>query len=249
MKSKKSQVAVFIILAVIIAGLILAAIVYRPDEDIKKPDVNKIDPINSFVSDCLKQTGEDAVSYIGYTGGYYNLPNLSTDENIAYYFYEGNDLMPSVEKIQDELSLYMNDMLSFCTKNFIDFPDYNITQGEVKTKTTITNNSVIFKVNYPITVNKGDNNYKLEEFEETKIPARLGVIYSTSRDLMDEQMFNPEEICLNCILDLSLENKVRIDMNNVNNSKGENIIIFTITDVDSHIKDGEFKFNFANNYG
>ncbi|MFA5258527.1 MAG: hypothetical protein WC979_04310 [Candidatus Pacearchaeota archaeon] len=249
MKYQKSQVTVFIILAIIVASLILAAIVYRPNEDIKTPDVTKIDPINSFVIDCLKETGEDAVSYIGYTGGYFDLPSLSTDDNIAYYFYAGEDLMPSKEKVEEQLSLYMNNMLSFCTKNFIDFPSYNITGGEVKTKTKIENNSVIFSVDYPLTISKENNNYKLEKFEDTEIPARLGVVYSTSRKIMDEQIFNPEDVCLTCILTLSQKNKVQIDLNSVNNSKGDNIIIFTITDTDSHIKDAEFKFNFANNYG
>ena len=53
--NKRSQIAVFIILGVIISGLILTAVVYRPKENVK-PEINKIDPINAakFVIKCLK---------------------------------------------------------------------------------------------------------------------------------------------------------------------------------------------------
>jgi hypothetical protein len=240
---KKSQIAVFIVLAVLIGGLILTAVIYRPKEDIK-PVINKIDPINSFVLNCLKETGEDAVYYIGYTGGYYNNPNLTTDNNIAYYFYEEKDLMPSKVNVENELSEYMNNMLFFCTKEFRDFPDYNITQGEIKTKTTIEDERVIFNVNYPLTINKENNNYRLNEFKDIEIPVRLGIVYNAAREIMDEQMFNKKEICISCLLKLSLKNKLRVDMND----KEDKVVIFTITDASSYIKDKEFKFNFANKY-
>ena len=243
MKNKKSQLTVFVIVAVIIAGLILTAMFYRPKEDIK-PNLNKIDPISAFVTDCIKQTGEDAVYYIGYTGGYFNSPNLSTDDNIAYYFDGNNDLMPSKETMENQLSLYMDNMMFFCTKNFIDFPDYNITQGDIKTKTTIKNNSVSFSVNYPLTISKLNNNYRLDKFDDAEIPVRLGVVYTTLREMMDEQMFNKKEICLTCMLKLALANKLTVDMND----REDKVVLFTITDPSSNIKSKEYKFNFANKY-
>ena len=49
-------------------------------------DMN-IKPIYSFVQECIKDTGEDAIERIGETGGYYLSPEKSLENGIAYYLY------------------------------------------------------------------------------------------------------------------------------------------------------------------
>jgi hypothetical protein len=244
-KSKRSQITVFIILAILIVVLIGVFFSYRMNllnlnSDVVNPDIA---PIHSFVVSCIKQAGEDGIYNIGQTGGYFNSPNLSTDNQISYYLYGNDNLMPSKEKIENELSEYMNNMLFFCTKNFIDFPDFNVKQGEIKTKTTIEDNKVIFNVNYPLSIKKNDKSYLFNQFKDIEIPVRLGVIYGVNQLIMEDQMKNKKDVCASCLNQWANEKDLYIDMYDYKKS-----LVFVITDTNSRINEKEFTFYFANKY-
>jgi hypothetical protein len=241
--NRKAQITLFIIFAILIVTLIGVLFAYRMNI-LNIGGVNpEIAPINSFVIDCIKQSGEEAIYNIGQTGGYFEETNLSTDNNIAYYLYGENNLMPSKEKIQDELSDYMNNMLFFCTKNFIDFPDFNVKQGEIKTKTTIEDNQVVFNVNYPLSIEKENNTYLINDFKDTEIPVRLGIIYGINELIMEDQMKNKKDICASCLNEWANEKDLYIDMYDYEGS-----LVFVVTDTNSKINEKEFAFYFANKY-
>ena len=242
---EKSQVSVFIILAIVIIAVILIYFVFKSNilnlgKEIVSPEVA---PIYSFVDDCVKKTGEDAVYYIGQTGGYFVNPETSTDNNIAYYLYNKNNLIPGKERIEKELSDYMNQMLFFCTDNFINFPDFQVKQGEIKTSAKIENNKVIFNVEYPLAISKDDKSYNIKKFEN-RVNARLDIVYQTAYEIMQEQMKHKEDICLNCLQELAATNDLYIDMYDYK----EKVVVFIITDPNSKINEKDFEFYFANSY-
>jgi len=240
-RGKKAQITVFIILAILIVALIGVLFFYRMSLS-KTGEINsEISPVYLFALNCIKQSGEEAIYNIGQTGGYIDDSNLSTDNNIAYYVYEERNLMPSKEKMQDELSLYMNNRIFFCTKNFIDFPDYNIKQGEIKTKTKIENNSVIFNVNYPLSIEKENKTYLFNDFKDIEIPARLGVIYSVNELIVKDLMKNKKDVCASCLNKWADEKNLYIDMYDYKES-----LVFAISDPQFKINQEKFIFYFAN---
>ena len=118
MKFKKGQVAVFVILGiVIVAGIIL---LIRPDV-LKAGVSSEVEPIYSFVQQCLDETSRQAVIYVSERGGYYNVPEQSFAETTPYYLYEGTNLMPSKGIIAEELSLYVNENIGYCLNDFFSF--------------------------------------------------------------------------------------------------------------------------------
>jgi len=239
---KRGQVSAFIIFAIFIVGIIVILFIYfKPNLETEKVNPDAL-PIYNYVNDCLKETGEKAVFYIGQTGGYFIKPNLSTDNNIAYYYDKGENHMPSKESIERELSLYMDNMLFFCVEGFNNFPDFNVSQKEIITKAKINEGKVKFDVTYPISVSKGGKTYSFEKFS-TEVPVRLDVIYNVLGKIMQEQMVNPD-ICITCLDDIATENDMYIDMYNPD----EETVIFIIKDDNSKIKSESYKFIFANRY-
>ena len=238
LKYKRSQVSSFIIIAIIIlvVSLIFLVIRYNSQTELINPDIQ---PVNSFVQNCVEKASIDAVNHIGETGGYFYSSNISYNA-IAYYFYEDKNYMPSKEKIEEELSKYVNNMLFFCAKHFEELSDYEIKQGEIKTKTLIEDENIIFNIDYTLSIKKGENSYTLKNFQ-TEIPVRLGIIYKVVEKLMQEQMNEKNSICISCVQSLAEEH----DLYFVTFEPEERIIIFYVID---KTNGGEYVFNFASRY-
>ena len=110
---KKGQVTIYVIIGLIVLITTVTAFFARDyvvktilkigvEETIIVPE--KIKPINSFVSSCLKETTEKAIELAGQQGGFINIPrdpysseqlNLVSNSltifgntNVAYWFYE-----------------------------------------------------------------------------------------------------------------------------------------------------------------
>jgi len=238
---KKGQVTIFIIIAIILIASISLYFIFRDslssDEGLS-PDVENV---YLFVEECLENVGEDVIYTIGQGGGYYFPPALSTDSGIAYYSSNGENYMPSKEQIEDEISYFTSSKLFFCVRNFVDFPEFEITQREIKTKTEIKDEEVILDVKYPISITKGKSTTIIEDFE-VEIPVRLGVVYDSVLGFIDEGV--EDGICLSCLLDISETNDLFVDMFDYD----EETVIFIFKDENLKLNDADFEFIFANQY-
>ena len=243
---KRGQIALYVIIAILLVGAI-AIVVFTQREAMKlQPAAQKaeIAPITSFVEDCIKSTGEDALIYVGQRSGYSVLPKNSID-SYAYYFMDNKSYFPSKETIEQQISLYMNDMLPYCTKNFESFPDFEISADPkaIETTTAILPTAVRFDVKWSVPIKKGEITYNANEFS-VDIPSRLSTIYSVMQNITNEQMQDFSSICFSCIINLAIENDVYINMDNYDNIT----VIFTITDKNQQIKDRPYEFTFLNKY-
>src|SRR3989344_3752537 len=184
MQKKRAQVTIFIILAIaIITGILI--FFFAKQETAKKQEIPpEIQPIYSFIEECIKQTGKEAVYSISEHGGYY----FSLE--IPYYYIDGKTYIPTKEEIGNEIANGIDFELPFCTNNFTNFPDYNIKEGEIETNVNILDNSVLINVNYPIEITKGEKTSQLSQFEEIEIPIRLGIIYNAANEITQNQLTN-----------------------------------------------------------
>ena len=242
---KRGQVALFVIIAILIVSAAFT-LLYTQTELFKKAEANpEIAPVESFIKNCVKSTGEDALVFVGQQGGYYGLPKLSVS-GYSYYFYDNKSVMPSKEKIESELSKYMNEMLPFCTQNFVDFPDFDVEANSnvVMAKTTIMKDKVKFDVSWQVLIKKGDSTYRLSSFS-AEVPSRLFTIYNVVQNFTSKQLEDPSSICLSCLTNFAIQNDLYIYMNNY----GNNTVIFTISDNKTLINKNPYEFIFANKYG
>ncbi len=241
MSNKRGQVTIFIIIAIIIIGAIGLYFSLRGGLTTSEPYSPQTEQIYLFVEECIEDTGRDAVYWIGQNGGYFFPPELSTKTGIPYYYYNGRNYMPYKEEVEEEISKYVNEMLFFCTRNFVDFSEFNISEGEIKTNTQIQDNKVVLNVEYPINIKKGESTTRLRNFENIEIPTRLGIVYNAVEKIIQDQLTH-ENICLSCISNIAEENDLAIDMTNT-----EEGLIFSVRD-DSPINEFPLEWIFANKY-
>ena len=236
--SSSAQVSVFVIVGiVIVAGLFIFLFISKD----YKNDINT-NNIKNFVSDCIKQTGFDVLYKVGKGGGYYFPANFSTGSGVTYYYSNGKGYVPAKSDIEKEISFYLERKLFLCTNNFKDFPDFNISQEDIKVNTKIKDNYVDLDVLYPLSISKGENTELLKNFK-VEIPVRFGVLYDSAKSIIDEQLGH-ESICLTCLLNISVKNNFYADIIVYDNQT----VIFSFRDEKSKIDDKAFIFAFANKY-
>ena len=127
---KKGQVTIFIILAIVfvtIIGLILfinsgaekerQGREYFKQQGIKPSLAN----IQDFIVECHEEVSRTGLKRIGIQGGYHKRPDYYFDMDwafIPYYYHEGLILMPTMERIEVELSSYVDDKINSLSMAF-----------------------------------------------------------------------------------------------------------------------------------
>jgi len=240
---KRGQISVFIILAIVILGAIILFFLAQQNIINLLPGVDaQVKPVYSFVESCIQQTSEDAIQHISENGGYYIPPNNSLFNGIPIYFNKGETNLLTTQQLEQQLSDYMDEMLFFCTQNFIEFQDFEIQQNQIKTTTEIKENKITFNINYPLSISKEQKTYTFEDFK-IEIPANLFKVHQTANQIIEQQKEFPEDICITCLEKFAIDNQLIIEMRDFQES-----VIFSITDVNSKINDKELIFYFANKY-
>jgi len=238
--NRKAQLTVFIVIAILIIVFILILfLANKKSENVLNFETGNIE---GFVQDCIMKTGSETVYQTGAGGGYYFPADFSTDSGIAYYYADNKNYMPSKQDIEKEISFYVERKLFFCTKDFIDFPDYAITQGDIKVNTKIKDKEVALNIDYPISIKKGENTKLLKDFN-IQIPVRLGILYDSAEGIIKEQS-KYNGICLNCLLNVSSNNNFYVNMLDDSNDT----IVFIFKDQNSNLEGKQFSLVFANKY-
>jgi len=250
---EKSQLSVFFIF-IFVMLVAVSLLIYSNTTKIKKleKDVTQIkkipfsfEAVKSGIDLCIKQTAEDAVVYTGFQGGYYNLPQESMNDyfyETAYYFYEKQNIMPSTEVIQREISQYINEYLDFCMIDLVDiFPQYNFSLGDIGAESLITSDGLIVKVDYPVTIKQDKTIQKTDKFIVTLRDIRLKDIHDAVTELMVEQLKEPNLICTSCLVNIGEKYNLYFDLERINSST----VIFTVIDRSNEL----YYFTFANEYG
>jgi hypothetical protein len=138
---------------------------------------------------------------------------------------------------------YVEQSLFFCTKNFVDFPDFEVNQGEVIVKSNIEEEVVTFKIDFPLSISKGGFSVSLSDFT-SEVPSRLFTLHEISSKIMEDHNLYPNQICHTCLLDYAEEYDLFVDLVDKDSDK----VIFTVRDEESFINDERLKFKFVNRY-
>ncbi len=238
---KRGQMTIFVIIAILVIGSVLIYFAFQQGL-IQQPLNPDVQEVYNFVQTCVEEESIKTIYQIGESGGYYFPPNLSLDSGVAIYYESGRNLMPTKEQIQDEISFFLNEKLFFCTRNFIDLPELEISQSEISTNAIVEDEKILLNVNYPITIIKDEDKTLIEDFK-FEVPIRLGIIHDSVSEFMETQTENGG-ICLSCLLEISERNDLFVDMMDYD----EQTTIFVFRDENSKIKDETFVWVFANKY-
>ena len=237
---KRGQLTIFIIVALVVIGFVVLFFAFQ-NNLIQQPTNPNADRVSNFVKDCIEQEGIKAVYQVGRNGGYFFAPNKSTESGIAIYYELGKVYIPSKKQVEDEISFLLGERVFFCTNYFENFLDINVTDAELSIKTDIQNEKVIFNVDYPITIAKGESKSTLKNFN-VEIPIRAGIVYNSVAEFMRNQTAG--NICLSCLSDILTKNNIQVDMRDYDEDK----VVFIFKDENSKINNETFAWIFANDY-
>lgn len=242
---KRGQVTLFVILGLVLVVAIALLVYYKDNlisSDNKQEELSSLSQeeqeIKSLVESCLNDKAKEALTLSGYQGFYVDVPNNNLDYSIyqiPYLYDNGINKVPSIEIIEEQLSKYIDENIAEC---------YTISQdiefGNPETKTEIQNDKVLFTLNLPVKLNKGESASNLNEFN-TEVKVRLGELYAIVKTFLDDS--EKDKLCLSCLLDLSVKNDIYTEVVEVN----EDIVVI-FNDQNSKINDDNYILQFAINY-
>ena len=252
--SKRSQVTVFIILAILI--VIAVVIIFYSfqssrqsldptfDDVATKAEVNSL---QSSVGECMKDSTYDSLKIIGIQGGFYNKPVQAYDLGwafIPYYYYSGNYLMPDKQRVQEELSASVNDKMIACVDK-LSFKTFDLNVGDPKTTTTLTKGKARFVIDMPLTLKKGDKTSVMElkampvVYNSSLYDILEVSTYITTTHLQDNKFF-----CINCVVDMATERNLYVDF--LDFGEGSSTTLVTLTE--NYTSYEPYLFEFLNKY-
>ena len=222
---KRGQISLFVIIAVIIIAIVSLIVFMNYSKS--RSNINKeyfiekgIEPslnnMQEFSIDCLEETSLKALETTGIQGGYYNKPEKYYDLEwafVPYYFYKGEILMPSKEKIQNELSNFVDDKLLVCIDELNEnFKTFKISYSNPSTKTNILENKVTFTTNLDLTIdNKGKTTLFSLNKHLVEIESSLNDILKIAEYITESHKEDKDFICINFLFQLSKEKNVYVD--------------------------------------
>src|SRR3989344_1363735 len=103
--SKKAQLTIFVIAAIFVVGAVLLYFAFQQGL-IQKPLNLDAERVYNFVQTCVEEESIKTIYQVGENGGYFFPVNLSTESGVPIYYENGQNLMPSKEQIEDEISFF-----------------------------------------------------------------------------------------------------------------------------------------------
>ncbi len=242
MLNKRGQVTIFVVVAIIIIAIVALIYFSNQDKVSQDPFTPETESIYEDIYSCIEFTAKNAIYSIGQTGGYY-LPSLiSNQDGIAYYYYEGENFMPSKEELSYEISQVIDNTLKLCTEEKLNVTHINITSGKIESSIEIWDYKMIVNVEYPITITKEDSSSVLKNWEDIEIETTLGKIHSSIEQIILGQL-NNENICLTCISNIAEENSLIISITSI-----EEDVLFSVLDEKFGLDGFSYEFMFVNKY-
>ena len=213
MINKRGQVTIFIIIAIIIVGAVAAFFALRDSLNIGGIPAS-VEPIHTNILSCLEETTEEGLDYLALQGGYYEVPKAISisyfTEDIPYYYLNSKKYIPSIEIVEEELENYIHNYLSNCLE-FDSFREqgYEVNEGDLLVSVNIREDKIRTKLDYPLTITKGESTKRLREFE-ILTDSNLERLLEVSEEVVDSYSKKPGFVCLTCIEEISVNNEVQI---------------------------------------
>jgi len=246
---KRGQFTLFVVLGIIL--VLAAGLFYVFQEELfsfagissELSYPSEVGEVVDHVQECVDASAYEAVINIGYTGGYYALPDKSyvADTYAApYYLYDGEDIRLSSDDLTTELNTYIESLVNSCV-NVEQFPEFTITSGEASVDADIEQNSVSVEVEYPLTVAVAESSYDLTDSYETSVDANLGWVYGIATQIVDADLAHPDEIDYTTLLSYGIASIIVAPVDNYT-------YVYVLQDTTSFNGEQNMTFLFAEHY-
>lgn len=250
--NKKAQITPFIIVGLVILILAVLVIVNTNMVSLGKTSIASQDinvqglAVEQYVQSCLDKTAKEALVFIGSYGGYYELPQLSHEVfSLPYYWHIDTNYMISKAQLETEIAKYIDQETFFCLHNFKPFTDQGLVveQGISQTTVTLKQNELMITTHFPVTIKQKRTQKTISEFSQTT-PTRIGIVHDLITLFMNQQIQEPNEVCMSCLAKLAVQNNMKIQLTPM----GEKDVLFTVIDEEVPVHGESYEFSFMNQY-
>jgi hypothetical protein len=224
MMVKRGQITLFIILALIAGSTI---IIYSFSTINKNTSYNNeflegrglssdVQVIRSNIFDCIEETTKQSLITIGVQGGHYNTPekyHKVGEGFFSYYYYEGNNIMPTKKEFENAISEYIEDNLEECitTKDYPIDTEYS----RIIVKTAIKEETVSFTIDSQISFEE-EGILRIIEIRDTQFEQKsyLKGMIEVAEYLTEYHNVDPTYVCFSCLSKIADERKVNAEIYN-----------------------------------
>lgn len=252
---KRGQITVFIILGIIVFAITLLTFATYSKYSVKKISasesgvldaINLAGPFKNYVESCLEKTTQEAIFETGLKGGYFQLPEKSTTEfldNLPYYTYGKEDLIPSINTLEQEMQNYTNYFLYRCLK-FDSFKQegYNISYAAPQTKIIIKPQKIRVALEMPIEIEKGAFLIQISKFVAEIPDNQLYANFQSVINVLNESQEGM--FCLSCTAVEGKKNNLTFVLQPLSN----NTHLIRVVDNDYLFDSEPYTLNFVVNY-
>lgn len=247
--SKKGQIAIFVIAAVIIIALVVAGFYFR-DSIFSSKSSAEVKDVSDYVQTCLNDVSKQAVYAIGQQGGYFTVPKSSINYTIfpvPFYVYGGNNIVPKKEVVESGIQQYVESNFDKCVGNFSAIQTGGVSVKKSTTKATvlISQSGVNINLKVPITVTKGDSSNVVSDFKTVVSPVKIISILAAANEIAVSESSGSKTICLTCINTVAEKYDLNVSITDTQNT---NEYVFTLIDSTSRFAGFDYEWNFAAKY-
>lgn len=212
--TKKSQITASIIIGLLLLFSI-AFISYLKQIDVPSIEKEKVyeistsvEPVRSYVENCLKEIGKKAIKEVALHGGKINMDdNLNNPNNPSEVQYlnntkinylclyeQGNGCINQIlfrEDLENEISYEIENKLKDCVDlDIFRNQGFSVEEGEkeeIKTETKISDNEVSLTLKYPLKLSKENLLLEINTYG-TKINVPFGLLFKTSINILNSEL-------------------------------------------------------------
>lgn len=194
---RKGQLALFVVLAIIIVSVIVLGLFLRKSMlqgvslvDTFKPAKlqNEAADVSRFVDQCLEYSLQDALLKVSSRGGYYNMPLSVAYEsyNVPIYYNNGQEKVPTIESIENEIADYIDESIADCAGNFGKV-QLEVTKAKrPEAVVSIGSKSVSVELTWPLILTKEGDSTRVSDFSAETVVAFKG-IFDKAIELYNDQ--------------------------------------------------------------
>ena len=247
--SKRSQISIFVIAAIILVAVIALLIImqdYQKDSFDTLTFSQQTEVIQNSFNECLRLVHQNSLEKIAVQGGYYNEPLTPYIDaglyDIPFYFFGDLQYIPENELIQEELSVASDFQINNCF-NLISERNFEYDYILTSIKPVITENKVTFTTNLHLTLQKGEQkvSYEFENFP-IKINSKIQEMNSFASYIAYSHQINNGSLCVTCFTEIADDKELFVEFFN----DFETVILVSITDNRTNVYPRTYNFALSN---
>jgi len=204
LKSRKGQVTIFIIIAILIVAGIVGYYLLRERATIEGLPRETV-PVYEYFLSCVEDETKLAASLMGSQAGYIKVPEFEIGSeyypssshldflgySVPYWYYVSGqgiakEQVPSKEKMQQQLEEHLEERIGECDFSDFERQGFVIERGNVKVETYIRDDEIEVETEMPLTITFGEIVGRQTQ-HTVSVNSRLGRFYDIAKGIYDKE--------------------------------------------------------------